>query len=384
MAALQYVDTPGYAALLLRRTYTNLSLPGALMDRAREWLAGSDAKWDDETHTWRFPSGATLTFGYLEHENDKYRYQSAEFQYIGWDEVAEFTESQYLFLFSRLRRLAGVLVPLRMRSASNPIGVGVGWVKQRFLIEGPAKGRPFIPAQLEDNPSLDAAAYDASLARLDPVTRARIRWGDWSLRDAGRMFQREWFPITDTSPADLRRVRFWDLAATLPAAGKDPDYTVGALLGEEKGRYWLLDVRRARTSPGGVEALVKQTAILDGSGVEIFIEQEPGAAGKSLIDHYQREVLRGFPCYGMPATGDKVVRANPLASAAEAGNVQLAQGMWISDFLDEVELFPDGEHDDLVDAVSGALAQLTGEAGQTFAYKYAAERKQERWPTIRR
>jgi len=391
MAALQYVDVPGYAALLLRRTYTNLSLPGALMDRAEEWLTGSDARWDNETHTWRFPSGATLTFGYLENEKDKYRYQSAEFQFVGFDEVAEFMLTQYLFLFSRLRRLAGVTVPLRMRSASNPIGQGVGWVKQRFLVEGQAAGRPFIPAQLEDNPHVDQAAYDQSLARLDPVTRARIRYGDWTLSDAGRMFKREWFPIVEQAPFVLKKVRFWDLAATLPKPGQDPDWTCGALLGEAEGRYWLLDMRRARTTPGGVEALVRQTAQLDGREVSIYIEQEGGASGKSLIDHYQREVLIGFACDGAPASGDKVVRANPLASAAQAGNVLLLQGTWISAFLDEIELFPDGQHDDQVDAVSGALGVLAGEKqGQAFAYQYTAEKKPPQdirgriWPMTRR
>jgi len=43
MAALQYVDVPGYSALLLRRTYADLALAGALMDRARSWLVGTDA-----------------------------------------------------------------------------------------------------------------------------------------------------------------------------------------------------------------------------------------------------------------------------------------------------------------------------------------------------
>ncbi len=70
MAALQYVQEPNYAALLLRRTYADLSLPDALMPRAEEWLGGM-AHWHDNTKTWTFPSGATLTFGYLETERDR-------------------------------------------------------------------------------------------------------------------------------------------------------------------------------------------------------------------------------------------------------------------------------------------------------------------------
>ena len=85
MAALQYVNVPGYAALLLRKSYTDLALPGALMDRAKAWLMPTDARWRDSSKTWQFPSGATLTFGYLEHMGDEYRYQSTEFQMIGFD-----------------------------------------------------------------------------------------------------------------------------------------------------------------------------------------------------------------------------------------------------------------------------------------------------------
>ena len=124
MAALKYVHLPDYSAILFRRTYSDLSLPGALMDRANEWLRGTDAHWQDQKKTWTFPSGSTLTFGYLDNENAKYRYQGSNFDFVGWDELTQFTESQYRYLFSRLRRSAGSDIPLRMRSASNPGGFG--------------------------------------------------------------------------------------------------------------------------------------------------------------------------------------------------------------------------------------------------------------------
>ena len=73
MAALQWVDTPGYNALLLRKSYTDLALPEALMDRAGQWLRGTGARWKTQEKAWHFPSGARLVFGYLETERDKYR-----------------------------------------------------------------------------------------------------------------------------------------------------------------------------------------------------------------------------------------------------------------------------------------------------------------------
>lgn len=202
MAALKYVHIPGYAALLLRRSYTDLALPGALMDRAHQWLNGK-AHWSSMEKTWTFPSGATITFGYLATENDKYQYQGSEFQYIGFDELSQFTETQYTYLFSRLRKLKDSTIPLRLRSGSNPGGVGAMWVKDRFIPDdftpdlaheervwekntkdeetGEDIDRYFVPARLDDNPHLDQAQYELSLRNLDPVTRAQLRRGDWQI-----------------------------------------------------------------------------------------------------------------------------------------------------------------------------------------------------------
>jgi predicted phage terminase large subunit-like protein len=90
------------------------------------------------------------------------------------------------------------------------------------------------------------------------------------------------------------------------------------------------------------------------------MEQEGGSGGVTTIDHYARHVLAGFAFRGnrVSGAGSKEVRANPVSSAAEAGNVQLLRGPWIGAFLDEAEAFPGGAHDDQVDAVSGAVARL--------------------------
>lgn len=187
--AVQYVDHPGYAALILRRTFADLALPGAAMARSKEWLSNS-AHWSDRDKTWTFPGGATLTFGYLEHEDDVYRYQSSEFQYIGFDELTQFSEKQYRYLFSRLRRTHGLDVPLRMRWASNPGGVGHAWVKRSF-IDKRKPGVIFIPARVADNPGLVVDEYVASLQHLDETLRAQLLDGDWGA------FEGAAFTVTD-------------------------------------------------------------------------------------------------------------------------------------------------------------------------------------------
>lgn len=369
MAALQYVAEPGYAAILFRRTYKDLSLPGALMDRAHSWLDGTNAKWKDQDKTWIFPSGATLTFGYLASENDKYNYQGSEYQFVGFDELTQFEESQYRYLFSRLRRLKGSKVPLRARAASNPGGRGHQWVKQRFLVEGEERGRIFVPASLEDNPYLDSVEYEQSLMELDPVTRAQLRAGDWDVLPEGNKFKRHWFKIVEDYPKDGRMVRYWDLAATEPKNGSDPDYTAGAKVLEKDGQYWILDVRRDRLSPKGVEQFIYNTAMEDGRNVPIYMEQEPGSSGVNTIDYYARKVLLGFAFHGHKTTGSKEIRANPVSAAAENGNIHLVQGPWINDFLDEIVTFPgeDSVHDDQVDAVSGAFDKLAEGKDRKYA-----------------
>lgn len=351
MGALQYVDVPGYAALLLRRTFTDLALPGALMDRAQQWLSGTDADWHDRDKTWHFPSGATLTFGYLDTALDKYRYQSAEFQYIGIDELTQFPEVDYRYMFSRLRRLKGVKIPIRMRNGSNPGGRGHDWVKQRFLVEGRSKGRIFIPALMTDNPYLDIEQYRESLGELDSTTRKQLEEGDWSVR-GGTKFRREWFKIIgpEDVPVTMKKYRIWDQAATEAAPGKDPDYTAGGLIGESGGELYICDMRRTRSTPKGVETLVRETAEVDGAGVDIYIEQEPGASGVNNIDHYARSVLFGYPVRGYKTSGPKDLRINLVSAKAEGRHVNLVRGNWLSEFLDEGEGYPGG-HDDQLDVV---------------------------------
>ena len=191
MAALQYVDVQGYAAILFRKTMTDLELPGSLIPRSHEWLGHTDAVWNGSTHTWMFPSKATLTFGYMRNDDERTRYRSTEFQFIGWDELTDFTRLQYTYMFSRARRLKTATdVPLRVRGATNPGGRGHEWCKRRFItkVDDPPKiptERVFIKSLLKDNPSIDQDMYKYSLEQLDVQTRAHLEEGDWDAREPG-------------------------------------------------------------------------------------------------------------------------------------------------------------------------------------------------------
>lgn len=183
MAALQYADVPGYKALLLRKTYPELSQASGLIDRSKEWLLGK-ARWNEQLHRWTFASGAILEFGHLHRSTDRSSYQGSEFDFIGFDELTHFEELDYTYLFSRLRRREGSQIPPRMRAATNPGGRGHRWVKERFIDQA-APSRRFVPARLADNPGIDHAAYLAALQELDPQTRAQLLDGDWNAREPG-------------------------------------------------------------------------------------------------------------------------------------------------------------------------------------------------------
>jgi len=94
--------------------------------------------------------------------------------------------------------------------------------------------------------------------------------------------------------------------------------------------------------------------MLDGN-IPIYIEQEPGASGVQAIDHYRREVLKGFDFHEDKKSTNKELRARPVSACAEAGNLKIVKSFWNKDFLDEIEMFPNGLHDDQVDALSGAF-----------------------------
>lgn len=365
MAALQYVDLPDYKALLLMRTTKDLDRPDAPFFRLREWLGDQDVDIKEQKKQILFPSGAVLECGHIEHEKDKYNYKTAAYHFIGFDELTQFTESMYTYLFSRNRKLAGSTIPLRMRSATNPDGPGFDWVKARFI----TGKKTFIPSKLKDNPHLNRKEYEQSLSELDAVTRARLLHGDWEVMPSGNMFKKHWFKIVEQEPSDrdfIIKIRFWDKASTEPEEGKDPDYTAGVKVGlTNEGDYYILDVARDRLSPLGNEKLILNTAILDTFKVIIGIEQEPGASGKSDVDHYIRNVLQQFKCNGYRSTGSKEIRATLPSSKAQAGLVYVLNRHWTPDYINELISFPKGVHDDQVDGTSGAF-MLINETSEAY------------------
>lgn len=360
--ALQYADVPGYNCLILRRTFQELALPGALIDISQSWLRGYEGvQWDNMGHRWKFREGSSITFGYIECEQDCARYYSSAFSTICVDE-ATLIPWKYLQLVtnSRMRRAMSSALPLRIRYATNPGGVSHDEFRSYFVDPKTAQG-VFLPARLEDNPYLDRESYKKSLSRLDPVSRERLLHGNWDARPAGMYFKVERIKIIDVAPdpTTYKGVRAWDMAGSVPRAGSNPDFTAGVLMSQtEDGRTIIHDVARFRLRAPEVEAKVRQIAELDGKALPVWLEIEPGSAGLAVCDNFVRKVLMGWEVQGFKTTGEKAVRAGPFASQVEAGTVYLVRGAWNKAYLEELEMFPEGEKKDQVDASSLAFNRL--------------------------
>lgn len=385
----RHTANPAFGAVIFRRTSEEIRMQGGLWDESTGLYTLLNAKPREHELEWRFPSGANVRFEHLQHEKDKFIYQGAQICMLGFDELTHFTKSQFFYMLSRNRSICGIRP--YCRATCNPDANS--WVKE-FLAPWLDKSHPlhvesgeilwmtrdgddivwsrepsddaksvtFIRATLQDNQILMAKdpGYLASLKAMSLVDRRRLLDGDWDIVEGGNMFHREWFEIVDCAPVELEKVRWWDMAATEAKPGKDPDWTVGVLLGKAPNKLvYVLDVQRIRATPLETETLVKQMAILDGTEVRVRMEQEGGSSGVTVIDHYTREVLMGWDFKGWPAKVNKAERAKPFSSYAEAGNVKIVKAHWNATYLNELSPFPNPEvHDDQVDASSGAFTEL--------------------------
>lgn len=376
MDGLQFVGVPGFAALLLRRTYKELTLPGGLIPRSQSWLAGKGVKWDGDLFKWTFPSGAVVQFGYLDGPFDHLRYQSSAFQQIGFEELPQWKDDvQYRYLFSRLRRLKGSTVPIKMRANGNPDGPGLDWVKDRFVPDAyldsdedtrfsnywEKDGRKFFPARLRDNPYIDADEYELALAQLDPITRSRLESGDWTASPIGRYVRKEWFKFVNEAPPLARWVRGWDTGAS-----ENGDHTAGVLVGVEGRRIYVKDISRGKWDIPTVRNEIIATAKRDGTCVPVAIESAHFALG-IIQDLTKHSDFDAFPLLKIGIRGDKEQRARGWIARLGNGEVYLVRGAWNDDFIDECLRFTNEKHntDDQIDAMSVAFEAVFRTYGGT-------------------
>jgi predicted phage terminase large subunit-like protein len=422
---------PNFTAVFFRRTTPQITNPGGLWDESQKFYPRLRRTPHVGMREWRWPRGGKIKFSHLQFDSTVYDWQGAQITLICFDELTHFTARQFFYMVSRNRSTCGVRPYIR--ATCNPDADS--WVAD-FLAWwiDPASGLPiperagvlryfvrdaekilwaekpeelmrnlptpedlppgidppqpisvtFIPARVFDNPALLQInpEYYTWLLSLPTLERERLLYGNWKIRPtAGLYFKREWCAALDEVPADLDVVRYWDLAATEKTEFNDPDWTVGIKLGRDRnGGYWVLDMVRARSNPGDIERLLRNTAEQDGKRVRIGFGQDPGQAGKSQALHLVR-ALDGFTARSASESGDKLTRFGPFSSQCRAGNVKFRRGSWNEEVFRVLEGFPDLAHDDEVDACSGALEMFSLNMkhwGYIEWLREEAEKKKER------
>jgi predicted phage terminase large subunit-like protein len=179
----------------------------------------------------------------------------------------------------------------------------------------------------------------------------------------GGVFEKDWFEVVPMVPRGVRirkSFRRWDLAATDPKAGEDPDWSVGLLLGLGDDDFiYIMDMVRIRENPGNLLKTLRRTVVSDGFKVRNRVEREPGSQGKIAVWQLARTVFKGYNFRGIPSTGPKELRIDTVAGAAERGEFKVIRGKWNRDFFYEVTHYPFAAHDDICDALSGGYEDFT-------------------------
>ncbi len=411
MEPLKYVDLTGFPAVIFRRTYTQIKSAGGLWEDSEELYPLLGGVPTETKLLWSFPSGASIKFAHMQHEKDRKQWDGAQIAFIGFDQLESFTEKQFTYLMGRNRSMCGVTPHIRATCNPAPdhwlrdwLDCGgderhLGWIGddgfpiysrsgllryfvsingvrewaetpeeliEQFGKDVKPRSFTFIPSRVTDNRILmkQNPEYLATLEGLPPAERARLRDGNWDVKEtAGEFFEKSWFTIVDAARPPVREMRYWDRAGTAAEqeAKGTMSWTAGVHLRKcDDGTWCVMDVERFRKNPPEVKESIKNIATQDGQRVEVGIEQDPGQAGKAEAQDQIRN-LEGFTASINVVRESKATRAKPVSSQAKVGNIKILRGDWNKAFLTELYNF-DGSSKcvaDQVDALSGAFYMLT-------------------------
>lgn len=170
---------------------------------------------------------------------------------------------------------------------------------------------------------------------------------------SGALFRRQWFSVVDRAPHGVKWCRYWDLAASTKTSA---DYTASVRVALHDGVMYIDGGIHVKAEWPDVKKIIIQTMTAE-KDTQHGIEE--ALHGLAAVQDLRRDpALMGVTFRGIKVDKDKVSRAMPWAARAEAGTVCVVAGQWTKDFLDEVVAFPDGSHDDYVDAVSGGMMMM--------------------------
>jgi predicted phage terminase large subunit-like protein len=405
LEASRHIDNSNYGAVIFRREAVQITSEGGLLDTSFSIYNEIGGRVKLSPHyQWQFDSGATITFSHLHNRDDVNDWQGSQIPLIGYDELTHFTDWQFWYMLSRNRSMCGVQPYIRATcnpDADSWVADLVEWYidpvsgypllersgviryfvrvdnklfwstsRQELLQDFPGmlpKSFTFIPATLDDNVILNQTDpdYRANLLAMNRVERERLLHGNWKIKpESGSYFPSMHVTIIPAVPNDVKTwVRRWDLAATEPSeTNPSPSATASVLMGKRPdGRIVIADAINIRKNANIVRETIKSVASQDRATytrVTTVIPQDPGQAGKDQSASLIRYLL-GYKVKAVRETGKKGIRAEPLSAQWQAGNVEIVQGEWNKDYLLEMASFPSSDHDDYIDASSGAFLECT-------------------------
>lgn len=222
-----------------------------------------------------------------------------------------------------------------------------------------------VPAINEDGTSFWERQFPLEMLERLEQTNPYVFAGQYLQLPApkdGGTFKPANIQIIDALPHGIKWIRGWDLASTTK---KTSDYTSSTKLGIKDGVTYIAEVHRFKGTPDEVENTITQKANLDGRDVLISLPQDPGQAGVYQKNALSR-ALSGYTFEFTPESGDKQTRASPFASQVNVGNVKMLRGEWNDEFIKEMQMFPNGKHDDMIDSTSRAYNKASSKPLSAF------------------
>ena len=412
LGTTRHLGNGQFGAAIFRREGTQIHGQGGLWDTSEliyPHVGGNPMRY---RNTWSFPSGAKVQFAHLSQEKDVRAWDGKQVPLIGFDELTHFSIQQFFYMLTINRSTCGVRPYIRAtcnpdsdswvasflewwidQQTGYPIRERAGVLRwfvrdQGELIWGDTreelvarfpkqlpKSVTFVPARLEDNPTLERIdpGYRANLLAQDLVQQERLLKGNWKIRPAvGLKFPADKWVHKPAAPPNLRLIRFWDKAYTEGGKGAR---TAGVLMGELDEdeartlglpRFWIVDAKAGRWGDAQREATIKATGILDNQmhgHVTVGLEQE-GGAGKHSANMTVAN-LAGLDVFTERPVTNKSLRWTPLAAQQQIGNVAIVEGNWPwAQYINELdnlagdEVLDRGKLKDLADASAGAFKWL--------------------------
>lgn len=124
-----------WRGIIFRETFPQLADVQAKSERWFRQIFPS-AEFNRGLMAWRFEGGEVLFLRHMRQPSDYWNYHGHEYPFIGWEELTNWADDHCFKAMISCNRSSTPGVPRRIRSTTNPYGVGHNWVKERYRLHG--------------------------------------------------------------------------------------------------------------------------------------------------------------------------------------------------------------------------------------------------------